>query len=314
MNKYSGMLAMAFASTLSACGLSRTTDDQENDEVREETAKIQGVAGTYSGYLVDNQGDTLGFLTLDLSANTLVDKGGSRNRERAVLQSELTLQNLKTYKTSFPDGSFNSDTRAFRSSLVINRSADLVYNVQLAGRVDGDKVLGTLRVDGFADRTGNFTLVKNAPMPASDEIEVPPSTPYRQLDFGGGLNYAGSVQWAELGNKVYAVQMRMLSNTLQSDQQFTELLVTRRVIATNVILSETGRPNSGVPFSFPNTIWDSSGSTQTLSGSMSSGAAGGIPNQILFNCTSTDIAMGWTCRLTSSQSGSFTDFTVRASN
>lgn len=321
MNKLTLLFVTAFSLGLAACGgLNTTTEDYRAKQLREDLAKLQAVAGTYSGYLLDSNRENIGFLTVKLRATTIVDKGDTRSQERAVLQSELTMRAGKIYTASMPDGSYDSDSKTLRSTLTIGRSAPtsasssgasassssgLSYTLQLSSQVEADQLVGKLTVEGFSSTEGNFRLTKDAAIPAAADIDVPQNA-YRSLQFGQEASYTGAVLWPELSPKPFTVTMKLASNTLQTDQEFVEFLSTRRTIRAEVAffqLDASGSRSIESTLGFANTVWDIQ--AQTLAGNAENGL--GVKTGYLLSCRG-DIQSGWNCviRIQNRQDVTFT--------
>jgi hypothetical protein len=317
MNKFLSLAMMA--GLVSACGLNRTDDDYRSDKVREELAKIQGIAGVYSGNLIDTNGESLGFLSLNLTGSTAITQGAAANEERAVLQMALILRSFKTYQASLPEGSYDVNAKTFRSSLTptantsnmgaagASGSSSLRYTMQVGGKVVGDKLIGSLYVEGFAERGAHFELVRNAAIPAAEDIDLPATSPYRQLEFGRSLEYAGQLAaWPEISPDPMNIQMSIVSSTVQPDQEFVEFFVPRRTVRAEMLV--TGR-NVTVPFAYDNVVWDSTANTLAYTNN-----ANGKAESLSCSALNNNSSSGWRCVLYVSGNSSRTEFVVRAAN
>jgi hypothetical protein len=315
-----------FILTMSGCS-DRTPEDYQRKRVNEELAKIQAIAGNYTGEVTMNaNGETLGVLSLDLAASTGVVAASPSNpaTQRPVLRGELTLTKAgKDLRIPFNEGFYNPDLKSVQIAIDVPVSAEAgarTYTVEIAGAFQGDALVGSIRAYAYPANALSFTIKKDNPNPI-DFQDTDPGQTLTELRYDAPSARMSWVSQPVDGELVF------LGSNISDEQELLQLVLPYTYVDVSLNFYAEGslerRRNgsaddrSGRIFelTFENAELDRRGGT--LRGSVRAGST--TQTVVRLEClmdriSEAEFPQAWNCRLFSTAGGEITKMSLQREN
>jgi hypothetical protein len=203
---------------LAACARDRDADSHRRGKLQEDLAKLQAIAGVYSGQLLSNSnGESLGTAGLMLEADTLINE---LNEEIPILSGALSFKASSNVKIVFTKSTFNSETNVFKLTSTIKfPDNEKIYNLNFNGVLVGDVIQATFESFGFSELGANIKLERMVSTQAFEETFSIPTNP-EALPYGTiqkiyrGKTSRGTEATLSLKNDGFTVEDRFLQSFL----------------------------------------------------------------------------------------------------
>jgi hypothetical protein len=284
------LLLLASFGLLAACAADRDAQDYRNDQALRDIARINEIAGTYSGRLMSADDEFLGMLSVELEAKTTAS--GDSGEITAALKTTLTIHTERGLTLTMDGGYYDWRSRTFKAFEEIPKGA-LTYKAEIFGNFeDDDKTLrGDLEIAEFPEYGTSFVLKKNRRLRPEESQDANSD----QLAPGETWTYEGRF------SDSMDVRMSIHSSAETRQQEFLEFLAPVKYVD----LTLTFR---GFAIPFEDAYWDLQNGT--IVGLYQT--AGVDRHEVRINCRSPieDQSEQWTCRYFTSNTGTTRIFSV----
>lgn len=159
---------------LAACMGDKTEDQYRQSKVNEQMSNIQAVSGTYNGSVTAFDGTALGNLSLVMSADTQIQNSydNTSSEQHAVVVGSVNYTGVANAQAVFQKAYYEPVSKIFKASVAVPGAvAGSTYSLTLSGFITNGVFSGQIGVDGFPNYNGSFSLVKNGPMAASNNLQ-----------------------------------------------------------------------------------------------------------------------------------------------
>jgi hypothetical protein len=296
------MKLFAFAFSLivaTGCAADRDAQDFQNDQALRDIARVNEIAGKYSGRLMGADGQLIGLMTVDLRANPEITTGGS-GQIGAGLKTVVTIQTDRSVTVSLDSGYYDWRTRTFKAAKEIVIDGGTNYDTEISGSFeDKDRTLrGELGIGQFPEATASFVLKRDRKFrpeetPGEDPDELAPGETWI---YEGKFGEQANCSDRRRESNCMDLRMALQSDSNSRLQEFVELLAPVKYVNVTI-----GFP--GFAVIFMNSYWD-------LTNNELSGVTTFGEYQIRLTCSSEDEATYWTCDYFKTNTTSTTRFTV----
>jgi hypothetical protein len=160
---------------LLGCSADKNMQDFQKEQLQQNIARINSVAGTYAGFLTSKiDQKNLGGFSLKFEAMTDVasNSGQTTSEQKVKVSGTLKVESFMAAELIFDNGYYDSDTGNFQVTINVDIDANTKSIISLVGTISGDTFVGKIEVTGQPKFGGNLNLVKNATMPSTTSIEV----------------------------------------------------------------------------------------------------------------------------------------------
>lgn len=283
--------SLIFVSTLLAgCGKDHTVDEYLAQKSKQEQRETnQSIAGTFTGPLYSKlNGQTMGILSVELSGDTEVSDGRSRN----VIAANISLTTPTAVRTlSVSNGSYNIYNHSYQIDFMIPNAPGPDVKLRLVGVINPEaKVMeGSLQSVDFAKYGGTYRLTQDQKLPQPGRLELPAER---------AANIFGRV--FSVRQEVYGfpneIVLRLLPVVRSPEQEFLDLFYPVRFATVMFTLTETKGGQEVLTLAFENSVWDMD--AKTLHGSVTRSSTGGtLPYHFTLQCSEsgTSRVPGWNC-------------------
>ena len=237
--------AIIFAVLLSlvGCAKDRNVEDFQREKRAEDMAKLQTVAGVYSGILYSIDEKPLGALSISVVPDTKIGATNTNSTQSPVLIGNVTFSGTQKVSANFEQSSYDNDNKSFKALVGIRSGGNENIKIEISGVFQNESFNGRIEATGFSENGGHFSLAKGVSL---SQITKPgnavPSLPE-------ALSYRGTMKFRSSG-KVEPVQMTVLLKKSTEEERFLQLLMPVRKVEASL------RFNSGLVLAFANSEWD----------------------------------------------------------
>ena len=273
---------------ISGCGQDKTLDQYNHDKAQQDLAKVQSVSGTYNGILLSSADkSTIGPLSIALVGGTQISNAtqGSTSVQQATLRGTITVSGTQKTSVEFVQGFYDSDNGTFQIDVPVTLQSGATSTIDLAGSFDGSGAMnGTLKILGYTDNGGYFSLGKDAALP---QVTPSASISRNQTIVNSALKYQGK---ATSQGSTADVVMSFNPGITNHDQNFANLFNPVKLITVSL----TYDAKAGVVFT--NAQWDQR--TGIPSGVIDGQSSDNTKYESVLICnqTTTDVTKtGWKC-------------------
>lgn len=217
------------------CAKDKNMQDYQSEQVQQQVAKINAVAGTYSGEAISNLDSTsLGAIKLNFKPNTVIQAGNSTNvntSQTVTVNGQINIAGLTSASVSFNNGNYNDITGDFQATIPVTMLDKSTKNIDLIGHISGDQFTGTLSVDGVINYQANLSLTKNAAAPNVDKLEIAGARIQQIKKTSSTSRYIGE---RNKGTETVQAQLYFVSKDNLPEQQLYKLISPKRMIDVNL--------------------------------------------------------------------------------
>lgn len=244
------VIVAAVMSSMFGCAKDKNMQDYQSDQVQQQMAKINAVAGVYSGEAVSNLDSTvLGAIQLNFRPNTVVQAGNTTNvntTQSVVVSGQVSLTGLYNASVSFNNGTYNDLTGEFQVTIPVTLlDKTTKKNIDLVGHISNGQFIGSLSTDDIEKYQANLTLTRNAQPTNVDKLE-PSGTRIQQIKrTSPGFNYIGD---RNKGSETVQARLFFVNKDNLPEQQFYKLISPTRLVDVNIDMNPwiINLPNSTI--------------------------------------------------------------------
>ena len=300
-----GVLLLSLGATVGACAPDRTFDDYNRQKLNEELSKIQQVEGEYVGVLRQaTPAETpLGALSIEVHPDARVDDrpGAPRNSQRAIVRGKVVFETERRLVVDFSNGYYDADSGSFQATVPVTLQTGRQVELNLAGSISDNRLVGKIEADGFPESSGVFNLLRDGPRTDPESLYSEDGAPVigRSVEIYGGdavLSH-GETRTAELV---------LLRTDTSTEQAFVHLFVPVETIQATLDFGDS------LQFLFQHAQYDRR--VGTLRG-QALVTRGGESLQLSLECRKS-VVVGtpktWTCRYLNSKVGQVADLVLTA--
>jgi hypothetical protein len=291
--KHLTLLTLLLTTTsLLGCAKDQTLQDWRQSKVDEQLSKIQSVSGVYRGNIsAKSDGSPLGSVELELQPDVKIGSSsdGLTTEGHAGLKGRLLIDGQNKAIVIFNEGWYDATQKTFQLSATIDQKNGQPAQIEIAGTVSGDTVVGRVEAFGYPEAGGSFSVKRDLPMPV-----VPASlrlsgdtVPASQVSvYSSNVRFSGSTT-------AVPVDLVLLEHKTTNEQEMLDLFFPIKTIDVSLNLGE------GRTVFFQNAEWDRGAGT--LLGVFQGTQATSGARYAALSCNRLEDINAWNCSYTNHQ-------------
>ncbi len=212
--------------SLTGCG-DKTLEDHQREELERTLAELRQVEGRYTG-LVRSRSDksVTGALALDIRVETrsnVPTNGGGRAGGRAALITAVEYVDFQKISISSDDSYFDVRSKQFQTNISIARSSGGSEDLSIGGKLEGERLKGSIGVTGFGAFGGEFELVRGGQDPENLIVGKLPQDDESNEGLVYSKTFKGQTRFKN--NRITPAQVVVTQQSLSAGEDFMNKFV-----------------------------------------------------------------------------------------